>query len=218
MKAQYFTKKNMGSVSRYIIEQIEYQKEIFLPRINPDSTALIILDMQRYFLEEDSHAYIPSASVIIPNIIQLAELFLEKNFPVILTKHINTEKDAGQMEYRWKELISRDNPLSEIIPDLNFTGATVIEKTQYDAFFGTNLEQILKNKNIGQLVFTGVMTHLCCETTVRSAFVRDFTVFFPVDGTATYNIDYHTASFRNLTHGFITPITCNDLIKVLKVI
>ena len=45
------------------------------------------------------------------------------------------------------------------------------------------------------------MTHLCCETTARSAFVHGYEVFFLVDGTATYNQDFHRASLMNLAHG-----------------
>ena len=102
-----------------------------------------------------------------------------------------------------------ENPLSQITPELD-AGYT-IEKTQYDAFYQTALEDLLKEKGITQVVITGVMTHLCCETTARSAFMRGFTVFFPIDGTATYNEDFHRSTLLNLSHGFAIPALIEEL-------
>ena len=82
-----------------------------------------------------------------------------------------------------------------------------IIKNQYDAFYKTKLDQILKNIKIEQIVITGVITHLCCETTARSAFVHGYKVFFPIDGSATYNEDIHIASLINLGHGFANIVT-----------
>jgi len=102
----------------------------------------------------------------------------------------------------WRELILPDEPLSQIVPELKSTQGNLIEKSQYDAFLNTGLEKLLKEKGIKQVVIGGVMTHLCCETTARSAFMRGFEVFFLVDGTATYNESFHQASLINLSHGF----------------
>jgi len=62
-------------------------------------------------------------------------------------------------------------------------------------------------------VVCGVMTHLCCETTAREAFVRGFEVFFPVDGTASYNQKFHEASLQNLAHGFAILTTVEQLLQ-----
>jgi isochorismate hydrolase len=55
------------------------------------------------------------------------------------------------------------------------------------------------------------MTNLCCETTARDAFVRDFRVFFLADGTATANHDLHLSSLKNLAFGFATITTFGEL-------
>ncbi len=183
---------------------------------NPVHSALLILDMQRFFLDKDSHAYVPDASVIIPKIKSLMNAFLERNLTVILTRHINTKKDANLMAKWWEDLITEKNPLSEIIPALNHPAAVVIKKTQYDAFYRTPLEDLLKQKDITQIVIVGVMTHLCCETTARSAFIRGFEVFFTMDGTATYTEDYHQATLLNLSHGFAIPVLCQEIEKQLE--
>ena len=91
-------------------------------------------------------------------------------------------------------------------------GYIYIEKKQYDAFLQTLLEETLRQRKIEQIVITGVMTHLCCETTARSAFMRGFEVFFTVDGTATYNEELHRASLLTLSHGFAVPVTVDELL------
>jgi len=104
-----------------------------------------------------------------------------------------------------------DNPLMEIIKVLNDKRVLVLEKSQYDAFYHTDLYTLLSTKGIKQVVITGVITHLCCETTARSAFMRGFDVFFVVDGTATLNREFHLASLRNLSHGFAVLVLTRDV-------
>ena len=198
MKSTYFTSENIDGKSKEMHAKLEeYRKKTTITFI-PARSALLILDMQKYFLDENSHAYIPSALPIIPKINKLAEAYHEMHQPVILTRHLNTREDAHLMARWWKDVITEKDELSEIVPELTIPDAIIIKKTQYDAFYRTPLEEILQEKGVSQLVITGVMTHLCCETTARSAFVRGFTVFFPIDGTATYNEDFHRATLLNL--------------------
>ena len=116
----------------------------------------------------------------------------------------------------WKDLITAENKLSDLIPELDIPGATVISKTQYDAFYETNLEALLKEWSIAQVVIGGVATHLCCETTARSAFVRGISVFLPLDATATYTREFFRASLLNLSHGFATPVLARELMDQLE--
>jgi len=66
------------------------------------------------------------------------------------------------------------------------------------------------------LAVTGVMTHLCCETTARSAFMRGFDVFFAIDGTATYTEALHRAALLNLAHGFTLPVLTEEILASLN--
>ena len=116
----------------------------------------------------------------------------------------------------WAELITPENPNSQIVPDFDQTMGVVIVKTQYDAFYKTDLESILRGQGVAQVVICGLMTHLCCETTARSAFVRGFEVFFPIDGTATYNESFHMASLHNLAHGFATPVLLKEILSAVS--
>jgi nicotinamidase-related amidase len=103
-----------------------------------------------------------------------------------------------------------------ITDSLNADADEILTKSQYDAFYGTDLEGILTRNNVLFPVFCGVMTNLCCETTVRSAFVRGFQPVLPIDATATYNHELHISTYKNLSFGFSPALTTDEVIKALK--
>ena len=91
-----------------------------------------------------------------------------------------------------------------------------IPKNTYSAFHGTDLENKLRDLNITDLIIGGVMTNLCCETSARDAFVRDFRVFFLADGTSTISEDFHLSTLKNLGYGFATLISRHRLVQSIK--
>jgi len=155
---------------------------------------------------------------IIPRIEELIAQYIGNNLPVFLTRHLNTEDDAFIMARWWNDLISEDDPLSDLVSELKHPQAKIVRKSQYDAFHKTPLERILRDLEVEQVVITGVMTHLCCETTARTAFTRGFEVFFALDGTATCDESHHNATLLNLSHGFADLVNCNDIVERLKVL
>lgn len=215
MKEQYFTSGSIDDLSRRMLDGLGALRAGRTLRFEPQRAALLVLDMQRYFLDEGSHAFIPSAAAIVPRIGALVGAFLERSRPVIFTRHGNTSENAGMMGRWWRDLVPPEGPLSGIVPELARPDMTVVAKTQYDAFCGTGLDEMLRRENVGQVVVTGVMTHLCCETSARSAFMRGYGVFFAVDGTATYREDFHRAALLNLSHGFAVPVLCGGIASAL---
>lgn len=213
MKEAYFTASTIAVKSQEFSKLAE-SGHVRRFEFEPLTSALLVLDMQRYFLDEKSHAFIPSAPAIMPGLLQLIQAFRQRSRPVIFTRHLNDSSNAAMMDKWWQELIIRENPLSEI--DDRLKANEVVEKSQYDAFHNTHLEGNLKDKNISQVVVCGVMTHLCCESTARSAFMRGFEVFFPVDGTATYNEAFHKATLLNLSHGFAELVTVEELLGSVR--
>ncbi|PKN85197.1 MAG: hypothetical protein CVU45_08690, partial [Chloroflexi bacterium HGW-Chloroflexi-7] len=187
LKEQYFSLSSVDETSRRFLEATEKAvRRSHLPS-SLNQSALLVLDMQKYFLCDTSHAFIPSSTAILPKVNGLISVYRQSNLPVIFTKHINTPQNAGLMAAWWKEVLSEGMDLSEIDPRIDTGDGIVIIKTRYDAFINSSLDGILSEHKIRQLVICGVMTHLCCETTARSAFMRDYEVYFTVDGTATYN-------------------------------
>lgn len=215
MREGYFTAGNITDKSREILEAARERGLVRPIDFTPERVALLVIDMQRYFLDSESHAFVPSAVPVVQRIRELAVRFNERGMPVVLTRHTNTERNAGMLAEWWMDMIREDNPLSEIAEELAALGTVVVKKTQYDAFHMTELEQVLKERSIERLVISGVVAHLCCETTARSAFVRGFDVLFLVDGTATYDEDFHRATVLNLAHGFAVPALVDDLMQRL---
>jgi bifunctional isochorismate lyase/aryl carrier protein len=210
----YFTLETILSASRAMLDSLAALRARHADIVfRPDRAALLVLDMQDYFLRAESHAFIPSTPAILPNIQMLIDSFYAANRPVIFTRHLNTDEDARMMSRWWRDTLRPDSPDSKITASLDTSKGIVIVKSQYDAFYNSSLEETLRGRGAEQVVVTGVMTHLCCETTARSAFVRGFEVFFCVDGTATYTEEAQGASLLNLAHGFAFPVLCEEIKK-----
>lgn len=214
-KEAYFTPDTRASAAQEMLAQCQpLVKRAKLP-YHPAQSALLVLDMQRYFLEPAGHAFIPSAPAIIPGLVHLVQAFAARNLPVFFTRHTNSPHNAGQMAVWWRDLIAPESLESAIPSQFDITCAQVIEKHHYDAFLDSPLEAGLASRQVKQVVIAGVMTHLCCETTARSAFMRNYQVFFLVDGTATYNRQFHQASLLNLAHGFASLVQVSDILAEL---
>ncbi len=116
-KELYFTKRNMTSKAKTMLRSAKMLVPQRNLSFNPKQSALLILDMQKYFLDGSSHAFIPSAPAIVANISRLCEAYVRMKLPVIFTRHLNTAQDAGLLTAWWKELIRENDPLSVIIPE-----------------------------------------------------------------------------------------------------
>jgi isochorismate hydrolase len=212
LKEEYFTSSNIAVRAADLLKDAQTRRGHGLV-FRPEMSALLVLDMQEYFLRAESHAYVPSARAILPGLQALVKAWMRRGLPVIYTRHINTAENAAGMAGWWRELLSEENPLSAISSAFDTSTGEIILKSQYDAFYNTPLESRLRELMKTQVVICGVMTHLCCETTARTAFMRGFEVFFVVDGTATYNEDFHRASLLNLAHGFAALTLTADLVE-----
>jgi len=215
MKERYLETGFLQSVVRGDLDRLglSFRSESWKDALK--DIALIVLDMQNYFLDRSSHAFIPDAPAIVPRIKDLSQVCDVRRIPIIYTRHLNTPSNAGMMNRWWRDIIPPDDPIGDIIPDLDVSDCEVLDKTQYDAFHKTRLYSILRDHGVQTVIITGVMTHLCCETTARSAFIQGFQVIFPVDATATYNANFHRASLINLAHGFASVMTTAELIQSL---
>ncbi len=213
MKSLYFTSKQIGVQSAAFLTSLGLHLE---PEIDLERPALLVLDMQNYFFSPDSHAFIPSAPAILPGVVNLITAFQQASLPVIFTRHENTEENAGHDG----RMVAR--PADKAItprPDWSMRSMTWLMRSSKRAsttpFTKPRCWNDCKPLDVTDLVITGVMTHLCCETTARSGFVHGFRIWFPVDGTATYNMDFHLATLRNLSHGFATPVLIKNVIGAL---
>ena len=213
-KTAYFSPRTVDVKADAMLARL---RRDITPRKIPFSiakSALLVLDMQDFFLNPKLRSFIPSAGTVALKINSAVALFRAAGRPIIFTRHVNTEKNAKLMKLFWRELIN--GPQSNIWSGMDTNGATLLEKSQYDAFYDTRLEALLKRRKVTQLYICGVVTHLCCETTARSAFVRGFIPFIGVDTTADYNRPFHEAALRSLAHGFAVVATSGEILPWKK--
>ncbi len=216
MNESYLTKENISPKTN------EWMSELSIPskrrnnfNFSPKNSALLVIDMQEFFLNRESHSYIPAATTIVPNINLIINNYRKKGFPIIFTFHaLEVDEEPGVMGKWWGDMLRVNNPLSKIHSSIDFKkNDTIFRKNRYSAFIGTNLDQILNEKKIDTLVITGIMTHLCCESTARDAFMRDYGVYFVVDATATETESLHISSLRTLTDGFAIPMKTDEILQ-----
>ncbi len=182
-----------------------------------ENSALLIIDMQNYFLDKRSHAYVPSKNLLLKNTKQLLAAYREKNLPILFTYFAVKEPEEDPIKRWWGESVFDKSIESRIVKILEpLPHEKVIRKNNYNAFYNTDAEQFLKQKGIKNVLISGVLTNLCCETTAREAFIRNFDVFFLLDATATYNEEMHLSSLCSLSYGFATPVASEEIMKQLK--
>jgi isochorismate hydrolase len=225
MKETFYTPSNLAQQARSFLDEVAFARRLATGALpdarrqmgfHPSQAALLVLDMQGYFLDPQSHAFVPSAPALVPGLRQLVDAFRAAGQPVIFTRHANTAQDAGRMAGWWSELLLPDHPLGGVIPEL--APEAVLVKSQYDAFLDTDLAERLHYQGVRQVVVGGVMTHLCCESTARGAFMRGFEVFFLVDGSAAYTAAHQQASLLNLAHGFAALCLASEVQQALEVV
>ena len=179
--------------------------------VDPKHAALLVIDMQNYF-----HRIIQP---ILKNLSKVIQSCRQKGLPIIFTQHGHTDPpaDGGVLGEWWGEVILHGTRDWKFLPEIKIESKdTVLPKKRYSAFYETNLEKVLQSKGIQDLIISGVMTNLCCETTARDAFMRDYRVFFLIDGTSTGKDDHHLATLKNLGFGFAYLMTCDELTQHLK--
>ena len=213
----YITPENLPGKTAQWLETISrvnlHKMELDLPH-----SALLVIDMQNYFIAPSGGAFLPAGNAIVPNIKKLIDAFREQNRPVIYTRHGHhpDRKDVGFMDWWWGDMIVEGSPESEVFPEIApLPGEKVIHKHRYSAFYNTDLEIILRCAEIKDLVITGVMTNLCCETTARAAYMRDYRVFFLTDATATVIEEMHISTLMNLGYGFAYITTADEIIRMI---
>lgn len=172
--------------------------------IRPDECALLVVDMLRYFAHPRGRFYLPSTEAVVPRIERLLALWRNGGRTVVFTRHCHSgPNDLGMLGMFFGDYIRCDEEDSRIIPELKpLPTEHVFKKNTYDAFHNTGLDEFLAVEGIRQVLVTGVLTQLCCETTARSAFVRGYEVYVPADALTTSSETLHVGSLTGLATGF----------------
>ena len=188
-------------------------------RLDAGRSALLVVDMQKFFLDPDSPTFTCGGLAILSTVRSMIEAFRRNGRPVIYTKHVHHPDniDSGLMRWWWKGMCLEGSPESDIHPAIApLPGEKVVAKHRYSAFYGTDLEIVLRCLKVEDVVVSGIMTNLCCESTARDAYFRDFRVFVAADGTGSINEEMHVASLLNLAFGFAFVTGAKRIISDLQ--
>ncbi len=194
---------------------VEIKAEPFAFPVRRAEVALIVIDMQRDFAEPGGFGAslgndVSGIAKIVPNVKRLIEGFRAAGLPVIHTmechrsdlsdlppaKHNrgNPSLRIGDVGPLGRVLIAGE-PGTAILPELApIEGEVVIEKPGKGAFFATDLGNVLASKGITQLVFAGVTTEVCVQTTMREANDRGFECLLAEDATESYFPEFKAAA------------------------
>lgn len=163
-------------------------------RVDAARSAVLIIDMQRDFVEEGRPMEVPAARDAIPGIQRVAGAARAAGAPVIYTRHLLLDAfDVSPLETAYNPKLKRlgmrvGTDGVEIVDALApRPGEILIDKHRYDAFHNTRLDSVLRSirglNAIDTVIITGTLTEVCCESTARSAFMRDYRVAFVSDAT-----------------------------------
>lgn len=220
-----------GVMSHEKILDIIRQKDQVPIQLDPHTTALLVIDMQRYFARQPStllevfERLAPGvttgycerlASEVIPNINRLQAVFRALQRPLIYTA-IGCCLPGGQdLNQMWKDLdrLSLDVVGRRMFPMVGeeswqvddsvapLPGELVLNKTSSGTLNSTMLDQTLRNLGVQSLVICGVTTDVCVETTARDAADRGFQVVIAEDACTAFSPELHRAALQAFSLAF----------------
>ena len=197
------------------ISQIEAEPQAL--DVDLDRTALVIIDMQRDFLEKGGfgetlgndvsrlHAAVGPCKALLDAARREGMLVIHtrEGHRPDLTDAPKAKVERGTPSMRigavgpMGRILVRGEPGHDIVPELRpLPSEPVIDKPGKGAFFATDLHAILQNRSIKQLVVTGVTTEVCVNTTVREANDRGYDCLVPEDCVGSYFPEFQTMGLK----------------------
>lgn len=199
-------------------------------RLDPSTTALVVIDMQNFFVAPGAALEVAAARDIVPNINRLAgsmraagatvawiRMTFEPNeladnwtafLPVNGGEHGSTTFRAiepGQPGHElWEHLAVEDTDL-------------IVDKRRFSAFIqgSSNLQELLDERRIDTLVIVGTLTNVCCESTARDAMMLNYRVVMVDDATATLTDAAHRAALDNVAMFFGEVATTEHVVAIV---
>jgi len=195
----------------------------------PGRTALVVVDMQRGFLDPGEAMEVPPARETVPVLQTLLERFRARRMPVVFTEFVYSESApllVGRLHPEHRPAkpgaprgfglpsssCLEGTPSADTVPDLvPRPGELVVRKRGYDAFAGTPLDGALRARNVTSLVVTGTMTDICVLATVIGAFHREYRVIVVEDGVSTLWPEIQRATLDIIGRAYGRVVTAKEV-------
>ena len=176
--------------------------------IDPRQTALVVIDMQNYFVKEGHQGEVPLAREIVPAINRLAAELRRRGGHVVWVRNSTTDTRESWSNYhgylqkperaerRLQAMdVSGDGYHFWHLNDIRPEDAQIAKK-RYSAFIqgSSDIERHLRDRGVDTLLVTGTATNVCCESSARDAMMLNFKVVMVADGLATHTDAEHNAT------------------------
>ncbi len=186
---------------------IEIPAEPFPFALDPAHTALVVIDMQRDFIEPGGFGEtlgndVTPLAAIVPTVAELIALFRAKKWPILHTRETHKPDlsdcpPAKRLRGRPSLRIGDEGPMGRILirgeqgaeiveACAPAAGEIVVDKPGKGMFYATGVNDLLKANAITHLVFAGVTTEVCVQTSMREANDRGYECLLIEDATASY--------------------------------
>jgi len=184
-------------------------------QLTPASAALIVIDMQRDFIEPGGFGAslgndVRLLQAIVPTTRRLLDGCRAAGLAIVHTRECHrsdlsdcppAKRDRGDPALRIGDpgpmgrILIRGEPGAEIVPELApAANEQVVDKPGKGAFYNTKLGEILANCGVRQIIFAGVTTEVCVQTTMREANDRGFECLLATDATESYFPEFKAAT------------------------
>jgi ureidoacrylate peracid hydrolase len=197
--------------------------------IDAARTALVVVDMQNYFVEKGFPLEVPTARAIVPNINRAARamraaggtvLWIQTTAIGALQHWGNFHKHMLAPERSQVRLESLDEAAEgyKLYPALEPLPSDLwVKKLKYSAFIAgsSDIDAQLRSRGIETLLITGTVTNVCCESTARDAMMLDYRVIMLSDGNASLTDEEHAASLNNFLNYFGDVMTTDEALARL---
>ncbi len=175
-------------------------------KVETHNTALLVIDMERDFVDPGAVQETPGGREIIPAINRLIDWSRRYAMPVIFTHEMHRAdlSDYGiELEFDPVHCLEGTSgcELTESL-DVRPEDWRIRNKRRYDCFVGTDLDLLLRSRNIKNLVCCGVTTHCCVMSTVYSARNLDYRVIVPIDAVAAVSPAHQEAALLCMSDVF----------------
>jgi nicotinamidase-related amidase len=202
-------------------------------RLEPGRTALLVVDMQRGFVEPGQAMEVPPARATIPAIRALLDAFRAAPLPVVFTafvyspsvpllvgelhpEHRPAARDAPRGFGRPSSCCLEGDPSADVIEALApREGEAIIRKRWYDAFAGSELDGVLRARHVTSLVVTGTMTDICVLATVVGAFNREYRITVVDDAVSTLWPEIQRATLDIIGRAFGRVVSSKSVLDTL---
>lgn len=200
----------------------------------PGRTALIVVDMQRGFVDSGQAMEVPPAREMVPRVRAVVDAFRARRLPVVFTEFLYSERVpllVGELhpEHRpaapgaprgfgvpSSSCLEGDPSVTTVDALAPRPDELVIRKHWYDAFAGTALDGALRARGVSSLVVTGTMTDICVLSTVIGAFNREYRVTVVDDCVATLWPEIQRATLDIIGRAFGRVVPSKDVLAMLE--